>query len=162
MTERQIAKESGYSPGIVHRKLAQGQTAAEIIRAGRERERRRAGGVGPAEEAKGSAQGKQGSKPRPDETYAEAQARKETALASLRELQLAERRGALIQRETVESEWTSVCTTIRDAMLSLPSKLASRLAAMTDELEITKYLRTEIRAELTRASKQLDGPAPAA
>ena len=47
-------------------------------------------------------------------------------------------------------------------MLSLPSKLASRLAAMTDELEITKYLRTEIRAELTRASKQLDGPAPAA
>jgi phage terminase Nu1 subunit (DNA packaging protein) len=154
MTERQIAKESGYSPGIVHRKLAQGQTAAEIIRAGKLRPSRLAAAAALAGEAGGSK--------RAGETYAEAQARKETALASLRELQLAERRGALIQRETVESEWTSVCTTIRDAMLGLPTKLCSRLAAMTDEPEITKYLRVEIRAELTRASKQLDGPAPAA
>jgi hypothetical protein len=158
VTERQIAKESGYSPGIVHRKLAQGQTASAVIRAGKLRQSRLAAAAALAGEARGEAGGSK----RAGETYAAAQARKESALASLRQLELLRKRDVLIPKEAAETEIASICTAIRDAMLGLPTKLCSRLASMTDEKEITKYLRLEIRAELTRVSKQLDGPTPEA
>jgi hypothetical protein len=72
-------------------------------------------------------------------------------------ISLEKEKKALIPAAEVESEWALTCTMIRDAMLSLPTKLCGRLAAMTDEPEITRYLRTEIRSELVKLSRQLDG-----
>ena len=166
MTERQIAKESGYSPSVVHRKLTQGRTAAEIIRSGIERQKRQTEATSASKGARGSTQRKQGSKeptgevpdpnhPKSDEDYWNAQRRKEIALADLREMEVKQKRGELIESDEVSLRWATICTTIRDGMLSLPSKLSDRLAAMTNEREIHSLLRIEIRAELTRISGEL-------
>jgi hypothetical protein len=173
MTERQIAKESGYSPSVVHRKLTQGRTAGEIVRSGVERQKRMESAVEAPKGAKGSGKRKRGSTkpidgapnpnhPKSDEDYWNAQRRKEIALADLREIEVKQKRGELIPAAEVEVEWATVCTTIRDGMLSLPSKLSDRLAPITNPQEIGAILRSEIRAELTRISKDLDAAADSA
>ena len=112
MTERQIAKESGYSPSVVHRKLTQGRTAAEIIRSGIERQKRQTEATSASKGARGSTQRKQGSKeptdevsdpnhPKSDEDYWNAQRRKEIALADLREMEVKQKRGELVESEEV-------------------------------------------------------------
>ncbi len=91
-----------------------------------------------------------------EKTAAEAQRVRAWIGAERERIALEKERKSLIQAADVEAEWAATCTMIRDAMLGLPTKLCSRLASMTDEPEITKYLRTEIRAELVKLSRQLD------
>jgi phage terminase Nu1 subunit (DNA packaging protein) len=49
--------------------------------------------------------------------------RKEVALASLRELLRAERRGELVEAAKVEVAWSSLAVRIRDAVLAIPNRV---------------------------------------
>ena len=173
MTERQIAAESGYSNAMVHKKLKKGHSPEEIISEGRTRQK----AVEKAQKrpADGKREVSTGGKrtpkqqnaeesadpghPKDDEDYWSAQKRKEIALADLRELELAQKRKELVSAAEVAATWATICTTIRDGMLSLPMKLADKLAAMTNDKEILAFLRSEIRSELTRISRDLNEPA---
>ena len=54
-------------------------------------------------------------------TLTAARIRKETALSQLRELQLAEREGKLLDAGQVEAQWAQMLVAIRDAVLRLPA-----------------------------------------
>lgn len=152
MTERQIAHESGYSRGVVHRKLTQGRTAEEIIRAGKERQRRQAGAVARAEDAKES-NGKHGRHdPTRGESYASAQARKEAALATLRELELARERGELLPRDEVIQAWSDMISSARSMLLQLGAKLAPRITSGMSFAEREAAIDAGVRECLTALS----------
>lgn len=90
------------------------------------------------------------------ENLAEAQTRKESALADLREMEARKVKGELVEVSEVSAQWSGVCTQIRDAVLSIPSKVSGKLCAMNDERRIADLLRTTIRGELSRISIDLD------
>jgi len=77
--------------------------------------------------------------------YDAERARKEAALASLRELELAEKRGELIRADTVEHRWTRIAEATRRAVLNVPARLA--------------WLGHEQRVELDRELREALGAA---
>lgn len=83
-----------------------------------------------------------------DATLAEAQLRKETALADLRELELGRRRGRLVEKAKVEQEAFRVGRLMRDALLGLPDRLAGVLASESNQQKIHALLTKEIRQAL--------------
>jgi hypothetical protein len=87
-----------------------------------------------------------------DESFYQAQRREKIATATLKELDLQEKRGELVSVKRVESEWTDIATSIRDSVLGMPLKLSGRLAAMTDQRQIELFLKESFRAELGKIS----------
>jgi hypothetical protein len=81
----------------------------------------------------------------------EARRRKETALAELRELELRQRRGELIEAADAVREWSSACAMVRTRLLALPDRVAASLAGKA-EAEIREALTSEITAALTALS----------
>ncbi len=149
----ELAKRAGVSKSLVSRKLAAGKTPDQIIAEALESRSRRA--ARDEAFAAGVASSDQAGEPVAIEKFAEAQRRKETALANLRELELAERRGELVEAVQVETEWVTVCAQIRDAVLSVPEKVAAELAALNDERAVSKILTEALREELGRVSMKL-------
>lgn len=104
-------------------------------------------------------------KPGGQESIAEAQARKERAAASLKELELAKQRGELIEVEVVMAQWTQLLSMARVRLTTMPTACADRLAAITDPVEARAYLAKEIADRLghltddfrTAASEALAG-----
>lgn len=141
-TVREVAKAAGVSPGLVSRKRGRDMTDAQIEEEARRRAQRQT--------AKASGSGEA-------MTFSQAQTRKEAALASLRELELATKRGELVEAAAVRAEWTGILTSVRDSMLSLPLKTSGRLAAMTDPRAIERYLLAKIRTELERVAAGIEG-----
>jgi len=87
--------------------------------------------------------------PRPDEGLGAQRARKEAAEASLKEMELARRRGELIDRRGAELAWYKTARVLRDALIdTLPSKISPELAPIVDPWELETRLRAAIRAEL--------------
>ena len=84
-----------------------------------------------------------------DDSYWKNKSRRESALAEMAELELAERLGNVIDRERVETTVESIYRTLRDALLGLPTRLAPEIAAMTDAFEIEVKMREAIRSLLT-------------
>lgn len=132
---REAAKAAGVSPTLVSRKRGRGMTDAQIEEEARRRAQTLAAKARPAGKSL---------------TFAEAQRRKEQALAELRELELAVKRGELVEAAAVRAEWVTILSSIRDGMLALPAKASGRLAAMTDARLIERFLKATIRAELTK------------
>jgi phage terminase Nu1 subunit (DNA packaging protein) len=60
-----------------------------------------------------------------DETLSEAQRRKESALADLREMEAAEKRGQMVALTDVEAVWDRLTTSCRARLLSIPTKTAA-------------------------------------
>ena len=89
---------------------------------------------------------------RESKTLTEQRIRKERALASLRELQLAEAEGKLLSAAEVEAGWSGAILRLRDAMLAVPVKCAPRFAD-------PKHAEAIIRAEVERALQSLKGRA---
>jgi phage terminase Nu1 subunit (DNA packaging protein) len=58
--------------------------------------------------------------------------------------------GAYLLTADVIKSQTRAGMAIRDAMLSVPGRVAATLAGMDDERRIDRYLTDELRAELTR------------
>jgi hypothetical protein len=80
-----------------------------------------------------------------DPNYWCTKTRREGALAELAELELAQRRGVLVDRARVESMAYASGRMLRDTVLGLPTQLAPQIAAMTDVSEIEAKLRTAFR-----------------
>lgn len=88
-----------------------------------------------------------------DPKYWNAKARREDTLAELAQLDLAKKRGDLVERERVEAMSYAAGRMLRDAVLGLPTRLAPELATMTDPFEIEVKLREALRQVLADMSK---------
>jgi len=86
-------------------------------------------------------------------SYSEARTEKERLVVALRQMELDQKRGLLIPKEDVEIEAFECARQVRDAMLSIPGRVAAQLAATGDETEITRLLTTEIRTALQGVSE---------
>ncbi len=132
-SSRKIAPELGVSSSLVRRKRAQGKSDEQI-----------------KAEAKRWAEQTQCS-PDGGETFAQAQTRKERALADLREAELSEKTGRLIPAADVMARWAEAGSSIREELEGLETRVASRLP---DELRrpVSRAIRDEIRRVLGKIS----------
>jgi hypothetical protein len=80
-------------------------------------------------------------------TQREARRRKDVALMRIRELQLRKEQGLLISVAAVERKYAELMARFRDRALSLPDRLASRLAGQP-EGSVRDMLRTELEETL--------------
>lgn len=84
----------------------------------------------------------------PRVTEAEARRRKEVALAELRELQLQQRRGELLERIEVEKAAIEKYRVFRDRLLLIPDRCADALEQKTGG-EVRARIDREIREALS-------------
>jgi len=94
----------------------------------------------------------------------EARRRKEVALAELRELEAAERKGLLLRRDDVERTWAETAAMLRDAVLRIPDMAAPQLVGVRDGAEARAVLSDICDAVLRTLSARLAaaGEQPAA
>ena len=97
--------------------------------------------------------------PKSDPRRAEADVRKATALADLRELDLAKRRGELIPRAEVREAVGTMASTLSRRLLSLPRGLAAKLEGQS-RAQCEAILRTELLdlVEIVRATPYAELP----
>ena len=81
-------------------------------------------------------------------SFAEAQAEKESYKAKLAKLEYEEKIGKLVDRESVERDAFRVARIVRDAMLSIPDRLAGLVTAESDQVKNHALLTQEILAAL--------------
>lgn len=86
------------------------------------------------------------------ESYESARARRESASADIRELELAERRGELVRLADVESALGARVISARSVLLAAVERLAPRLAATSDQREVHRLLSAEVVAALEQIS----------
>src|ERR1035441_9891254 len=135
---RQLAKSTGYSVGEVQRRRTRGESDVSIKRAAKSRDAQR----------DGKASTSQG------ETYPEAQARKESALADLREMEAAERRGDLLDAEETHQAWAAMVMAFRAKALVIGEELADRLAvAAGDPVKCRELIDDKVYQALTELSQ---------
>lgn len=97
------------------------------------------------------------------EPFVFSQARKEAALADLRELEYREKRGTLIDVNEAAKAWASVAQIVRENVMGIPDRIAQELAALTDAKQVRERLLAELRLVLTNLPAQLhDTPKPTA
>lgn len=87
---------------------------------------------------------------------AEARLRKEIALASLRELEVQQKRGELIPITQSDANADLAARVVRDTFLALPDRVAALLLGQ-DERQIAMILRAEIRLALERVAGAIQG-----
>jgi len=87
-------------------------------------------------------------------TLAHAQLMHEQARAARAALEAQRLEGKLIDRQLVQTEWTSVAASIRSAMLAVPSRVVNRVPAEWRRTLIP-ILEEEIRGGLTSASDEI-------
>jgi hypothetical protein len=81
-------------------------------------------------------------------SYSEARARKETALAGLRELQLKQRTGELVEKDRILDRFFRSCRGARDRLQNIPARVCGPLAAECDQRKIFDLLTREIHDAL--------------
>lgn len=92
----------------------------------------------------------------PKDTHLE-RARLIKAQADIAELDLAQRTGALITVDRVESDWMTMVNSCRSKLLSIPTKCAYQVMALDNPEEIQKYLeRTIFEALSELADYEID------
>jgi hypothetical protein len=128
MNKRQLAKESGYSRPAVDELLAKGATPEDIIEKGKTRTKTQA-------------------EPK-DETFLEAERRKQIALADLKELELAHKRGELVNKDEVNNFFGGLFLKARDILSHIAPELKDRLAHETDPVQIESLIDAEVRRAL--------------
>lgn len=76
----------------------------------------------------------------------EARRRKEVALAELRQMEVAEKAGRLIDAQEVRERWSGVASRVRDAVLAIPDKCAPGVAGTTgvDAAQVRAALQLEV------------------
>src|SRR5262245_18791378 len=105
-----------------------------------------------------------GRKPAPGESFEAARRRKESALAPLREQELARRRELLVDKRVVEREIFALVSAERESWLYFPSDVAGEVAAAlgADVARVEIVLERVVRQALTRmtAARLRSGRAP--
>jgi DNA polymerase sigma len=74
-------------------------------------------------------------------------------MAKERQLELRKRQGELLEASEVESVWTQALTSFKNRLLSLPDKLAPRVAACPNVLECRAMIDQEVRKVLIALSE---------
>lgn len=87
------------------------------------------------------------------ETLQEAQRRKESAQANIRELEYRKSIGELVETEAVKQEWAGVLSALRNQLLLMPAKLAPKLAVLSDIRQCHAVIDAEIKQALTQLSQ---------
>jgi phage terminase Nu1 subunit (DNA packaging protein) len=59
-------------------------------------------------------------------------------------MEVATKRGELVEVSKVEEEWRSLLGAVRSGMLSVPSRVAAQLVTLTDEREIEDAIAAAI------------------
>lgn len=90
-----------------------------------------------------------------DPTIHEARADRERAAAAMAQLQLAEKLGQVVMADAVEKAATLAAKAMRDAVLGIPDRCASLLAAETDVARVHAILSNEIRQALNGLADRL-------
>lgn len=85
--------------------------------------------------------------------YEAAKARTAMAEAEDRELALLERKGILVRREAIRAELGRRLSALKDALLQIPARLQSVLAAETDEAKVHQLLEDELYLALAAAAE---------
>ena len=93
------------------------------------------------------------------QSLAEAQRRKEIAIAKSRELDLAEREGKLMDTEDARRAWSSHISSAASRFLLLPAKIAPRVATMTDPVAIQMFIDREIRLIMSELAEYVPNAA---
>jgi hypothetical protein len=95
----------------------------------------------------------------PDEamTYDVARRRREAAEARIAEMKQAEMEGVLIRVDSVRSSMATKISGARDALLQIPSRMASILAAETDPVTVQNTLHDEIHQALVMLATAPNG-----
>lgn len=88
------------------------------------------------------------------ESFADAQRRKEIAQANLKEMEERERRGELVDATEAAKAWEQAGSQINSEMLNIPDRVAMRLEGKNAR-EIREILMTEIRKALLIVSDKL-------
>lgn len=83
-----------------------------------------------------------------DPAFAESQRRREYYKAELARLEYEQLLGTLVRLEDVEAEGFRVTRQVRDAIESIPSRVAGMLAAETDQQKVHDTLAQELRQAL--------------
>jgi len=96
------------------------------------------------------------------ETRADAQARKEAALADLAEMEVAQKRGELIPKDDVDTALRSLGASVRAKLDVLPDQLAPILVAVNDLDEIHALLAEHCRGVLSAVADEMKRAAEAA
>jgi phage terminase Nu1 subunit (DNA packaging protein) len=86
-------------------------------------------------------------------TSAEAQRRKESALARLNEMKLAREAGTAIDAAEAERLWSETCSDVRQRMLAVPARVAAR-ASHFGRSDIA-IIESEIRAGLIELADEV-------
>jgi phage terminase Nu1 subunit (DNA packaging protein) len=99
--------------------------------------------------------------PEPDsaettETYAKSRAQKEHYQAKLAKLDYEKRAGTLVDAHEVQLEAYKIARAVRDALLSIPDRVASELAAETNAFKLHARLTDELRKTLVSLKEILD------
>ncbi len=132
-TEREIAKRAGCAPSLVNRKRQQGKSDTDIIAAAKAR--------------------RKGKTRKKTESFADAQARKERALADLRETEVRQKQGQLLDLEEVRRAWCGHLIRARDILLAIAPEIRDRIAPMTDPIACGEMIDGEIRRALEELSR---------
>lgn len=98
-----------------------------------------------------------GRKPAPGESFEAARRRKESALASLRELELAKRRGEFVEAAAATRAKADENRRLRSRLLAAPSRVRARCPHLTEQ-DIAAVDR-EIRDALTELADAVEGEA---
>ena len=94
-------------------------------------------------------------------TKAEAERRKEIALAKLREMEVDRERQRVVPVDEVAALVVAEYAKVRTRLISLPAKVASRAAVMKSAAEIQALIATEVTQALEELSLDAGGRAPA-
>lgn len=81
-------------------------------------------------------------------SYSDARTAHERYRAALKKLQFEEKTGKLVSAEDVQKQAFSLARQVRDAILVIPDRISSVLAAVSDEREIKKILDKELNLAL--------------
>jgi hypothetical protein len=87
------------------------------------------------------------------ETFNQAQRRKEVAIADLRELELKQKRGELVQISDVNAFVSGMVVRARDILLRVAPELRDRLAVCSDPIECERMVNDEVHRALRELSE---------
>jgi hypothetical protein len=96
----------------------------------------------------------------PQESFPEAQRRKEIALANLRQLEFAKQSGEVVAIADVEEHLGRVIANCRARLLALPNAVAPEVARESDPATVEEIIKRHVRDALSELSRGewLDGP----
>lgn len=91
--------------------------------------------------------------------FTAARTHREEQLAHLAEIEVRTKLGELVEWSKIEALNASTAVMIRESLLAVPDRLASVLAAETDEKQIRAMIDNEIRAALAHLAAGMRKPA---